>query len=75
MNKYLESKDTIFQKNYQTIVDIALESLSGIGPQMAQRIIQYREKHGNFTSVEALTEVKGLGEKTMEKLKPFISVE
>lgn len=52
-----------------------LETLSGIGPQMAQRIIQYREKHGNFTSVDALTEVKGLGEKTLEKLKPFITVE
>jgi comEA protein len=52
-----------------------LQTLSGIGPQMAKRIIQYREEHGNFTSVDALTEVKGLGEKTLEKLKPFIGVE
>ena len=61
--------------NINTASAEELESLSGIGPQMAQKIVQYREEHGNFTSVEALTEVKGLGEKTLEKLKPFISVE
>lgn len=61
--------------NINTASAEEFETLSGIGPQMAQRIIQYREVHGNFTSVEALTEVKGLGEKTLEKLKPFISVE
>ncbi len=61
--------------NINTASAEELETLSGIGPQMAQRIIQYREEHGNFTSVDALTKVKGLGEKTLEKLKPFISVE
>ena len=60
--------------NINTASTEELESLSGIGPQMAQRIIQYREEHGNFTSVEALTKVRGLGEKTLEKLKPFIGV-
>ncbi|MDE0484268.1 MAG: helix-hairpin-helix domain-containing protein [Candidatus Poribacteria bacterium] len=61
--------------NINTASAEELESLSGIGPQMAKRIIQYREEHGNFASVDALTEVKGLGEKTLEKLKPFIAVE
>ena len=61
--------------NINTASAEELESLSGIGPQMAKRIILYREEHGNFASVDALTEVKGLGEKTLEKLKPFISVE
>ena len=61
--------------NINTASAEELETLSGIGPQMAQRIIQYREEHGNFTSVDALTKVKGLGEKTLEKLKPFIIVE
>ena len=60
--------------NINTASAEELETLSGIGPQMAQRIIQYREEHGPFTSVDALTEVKGLGEKTLEKLKPFINV-
>lgn len=61
--------------NINTASAEELETLSGIGPQMAKRIIQYREEQGNFASVEALTEVKGLGEKTLQKLKPFISVE
>ena len=61
--------------NINTASAEELESLSGIGPQMAKRIIQYREEHGNFASVDALTEVKGLGEKTLEKLKPFIAIE
>lgn len=61
--------------NINTASAEELETLSGIGPQMAQKIVQYREEHGDFTSVEALTEIKGLGEKTLEKLKPFIGVE
>lgn len=61
--------------NINTASAQELQTLSGIGPQMAQRIIEYREEHGNFTSVDVLTKVKGLGEKTLEKLKPFISVE
>jgi comEA protein len=61
--------------NINTASSEELQSLSGIGPQMAKKIIQYREENGNFTSVEALMEVKGLGEKTLEKLKPFIGVE
>ena len=51
-----------------------LQSLPSIGKTMAERIVEYREKHGRFSSVEKLTEVKGVGEKTLEKLKPFISV-
>ena len=51
-----------------------LQSLPSIGETMALRIVEYREKHGKFSSVEKLTEVKGIGEKTLEKLKPFISV-
>ena len=67
-------KDKPALLNINTASAEELQTLSGIGPQMAKRIIQYREKHGNFTSVDALTEVKGLGEKTLEKLKPFIAV-
>ena len=51
-----------------------LQSLPNIGQQMAQRIIQYRQEHGQFHTVDALTEVKGIGEKTLEKLKPFVDI-
>ena len=52
-----------------------LESLDGIGPALAQRIIDYREEHGPFQSAEDLLEVKGIGEATLEKLRDHITVE
>ena len=39
---------------------------------MAQRIIDYREQYGEFASVEDLQKVKGIGAKTLEKLRPFV---
>jgi competence protein ComEA len=52
-----------------------LETLPGIGSTYAQRIIEYRETNGEFASVEELTKVKGIGNKTLEKLKPFITID
>ena len=60
--------------NINTASAKALQSLPSIGEGMALRIVEHREKHGKFSSVEMLTEVKGIGDKTLEKLKPFISV-
>ncbi|MDX1672353.1 MAG: helix-hairpin-helix domain-containing protein [Balneolaceae bacterium] len=51
-----------------------LESLPGIGPVYAERIIRYRRKHGPFTTAEQLLEIKGIGKKRLDKLKPFIKV-
>jgi len=53
----------------------ALESLSGIGPAMAQRILEYRESHGRFRRIEDLMNVSGIGEKTFAKLKEHICVQ
>lgn len=41
--------------------------LNGIGPARAEAIVQYREEHGPFSSVEQLIEVPGIGEATLEK--------
>lgn len=60
--------------NINTASAKALQSLPSIGEKMALSIVEHREKHGRFSSVEMLTEVKGIGDKTLEKLKPFISV-
>jgi competence protein ComEA len=51
-----------------------LESLPRIGPAMAQRIIDYREANGRFTSVEELRNVTGIGEKTFDGLKDLVTV-
>lgn len=43
------------------------KSLIGIGAKKAEAIVQYREKHGNFTEAEQLLEVQGIGKATLDK--------
>jgi competence ComEA-like helix-hairpin-helix protein len=50
-----------------------LEALPGVGPKLAARIIEYRQKAGSFRSVQELMNVKGIGEKNFEKLQPFLN--
>jgi competence protein ComEA len=50
-----------------------LEQLDGIGPALAQRIIEYRDQHGGFKSVDQLQEVSGIGEKRFAALKDSIA--
>ena len=52
-----------------------LDTLPGIGPALAERIIAYREAHGPFERGEELMEVKGIGEATYEGLADWITVE
>ena len=51
-----------------------LQRLTGIGPALAGRIIEYREEHGPFRSAEELLEVKGIGEATLAKFREDIVV-
>ena len=48
--------------------------LPGIGPKKAGAVVAWREAHGRFGSIEALLEVKGIGEVTLERLRPYICV-
>lgn len=43
------------------------DKLVGIGTKKAQAIVEYREKHGSFLSLEQITEVSGIGKATLEK--------
>lgn len=58
--------------NINTADTTQLQTLSGIGPVTAQKIIDYRENHGRFDSIEDIKNVSGIGEKTFEKLKDSI---
>lgn len=51
-----------------------LMSLTGIGPTKAQAIVDYRTNFGNFTSIDQLTNVSGIGEKTLAKIRDDITV-
>lgn len=52
----------------------ALDSLPGVGPVLAQRILDWRTEHGRFTSVDELGEVSGIGEKVLANLRPKVTL-
>ncbi|WP_372638570.1 ComEA family DNA-binding protein [Fodinibius sp.] len=68
------------QKPHDELVNVnkagsdRLQILPGIGPAYAKRIIRYREKHGEFNTEDELKKIKGIGEKRLEKLIPFIKL-
>jgi competence protein ComEA len=51
-----------------------LEILPGIGPKKAEAIVRFRERKGCFLSLSQITEVRGIGEKTLQRIAPYCSV-
>ena len=49
-----------------------LDTLKGIGPAIGQRIVDYREKHGKFQTIEDIKKVQGIGDKIFDDIKDFI---
>ncbi|MFY3791002.1 helix-hairpin-helix domain-containing protein [Ureibacillus sp. MALMAid1270] len=60
--------------NINTATEAELTTLPGIGPSKAQAIISYRDEFGRFQTVDELKNVSGIGDKTIEKLKEFITI-
>lgn len=60
--------------NINTADEKLLDTLPGIGPAMAKRIIEYRETQGPFTAIEELKRVKGIGEAKFAKLKNKVCI-
>ena len=60
--------------NINTADAAELQRLPRVGPAMAERILTYRRQIGGFTSIEQLLDVKGVGEKTLAKWQPFVTV-
>jgi competence protein ComEA len=61
--------------NLNTATVEQLTTLPGVGPTLAARIVEYREKVGQFGSAQELMNVKGVGEKNFQKIEQWLTVE
>ncbi|WP_078390926.1 helix-hairpin-helix domain-containing protein [Shouchella patagoniensis] len=61
--------------NLNTATESELQTLQGVGPAKAAAIIQYREENGLFNTIEEITNVSGIGDKSFDSLKDMISVQ
>ena len=74
------AQDTVAKPAVSALINLnsanaaELEKLPGVGPAMATRILEYRQKSGGFKKIEELMNVKGIGEKSFLKLKPMLVV-
>jgi len=68
-----ESQSSLVNLNTATEAD--LQTISGIGAKRATDIIAYREANGGFKSVDDLNNVSGIGDKTMESIRPYVTVD
>ena len=60
--------------NINTASQTELETLPGIGPSLALKIINYRKENGKFSSIEQIKDVSGIGESKFEILKKYITI-
>lgn len=79
VSRFIELSEKEIKKEKKININKAtkeeLTKLTGIGPVMAGRIVAYREKNGPFGSEEDIKNVKGIGDKTFEKIKNEILLE
>nr|WP_245202366.1 helix-hairpin-helix domain-containing protein [Jeotgalicoccus pinnipedialis] len=66
--------DEEIKVNVNTANEAELMTLNGIGEKKAQTILAYREENGLFMKMEDLLNIPGIGEKTLENLKPYITI-
>ncbi len=60
--------------NLNTATQAQLDELPGVGPVIAGRIVEWRQQNGQFTSVDQLGEVSGIGDATLAKLRSLVTV-
>ena len=72
--EYVFAEYSDFLININTASVRELQKISGIGGTRAEAIVEYREKHGCFRTVDDLINVSGIGPATLEKLRPQVTV-
>ena len=75
INVIIEDKENGSKVNINTATQTELETLSGVGPSTALKIINYRKENGEFKKIEDIKNVPGIGEAKFEGLKEEICVE
>ncbi|WP_139904045.1 helix-hairpin-helix domain-containing protein [Clostridium thermarum] len=73
VNNIADSDEDII--NINTADKDDLQKIPGVGPVTAQKILDYREKHGYFNSVEEMKNIDGIGDKTLDKMREKITVD
>lgn len=71
----LAKADHVYRIDLNTANWVEIAQLEGIGPALAHRIVEDRQRQGPFRTVEELDRVKGIGPKTLERLRPYVRVE
>ena len=51
-----------------------LQDVPGIGPSLAKKIVEFRKENGPFKTVDDLMKIRGIGEKSIERLRPYLTV-
>lgn len=69
-----DAAEVLYPININTADQATLQLLPGIGETYAKRIIEYRLQHGGFKKVEELLEIKGIGERRFERLRPVVTI-
>ena len=67
------NKKTTSLVNINTATQTELETLPGIGPSIALKIINYRKENGKFSNVEELKNVNGIGDNKFEAMKKYVT--
>lgn len=65
------ASDVVVDINKASAADLV--AVPGIGKALAQRIVDFREKNGPFREVDDLLKIQGIGEKSLEKLRPYLT--
>lgn len=73
--EHLEPRQLDFHIDVNSATWVEWGQLDGIGDALARRIVADREQNGPFRSIDDLRRVKGIGPKTLERLRPWLSIE